>query len=474
MVSTLSPLAVRDDKDDLDHDLDTLRRGLQVASLEQELAQARTALRERTRELALARSAQWLLQATLDATSDGIVTLRFSDSALHYNIAFVEMWGIAEDCLEMLDEETLTRLQMAQVRDPAALRAMIVRRRSDPGSEARDLVELLDGRVLERRVHPKRLHGLTVGVVVTYKDITEAHRAAEQRQREQATLRALLDAIPDPIFFKSPEGIYRGCNQAFAELLGLPPEQILGRVDRELIDRPWAEAVEAVDRNILATLAPSRREEWREYKDGRRELFETVKAPFHDGEGRLLGILGIGRSITQRLHPGHAPETAGTTLPAVPGLAERQGARVLLVEDHELNRELATIVLAEAGFGVDVAPNGRIACEKVRTGHYDVVLMDMQMPVMDGVTATREIRRMPGRQGLPILALTANTMPQDRERCMEAGMNDFIVKPSDPDALLAALVRWIPARRGSAAEPAAERGNAWTGAPSAATAAGWV
>ena len=122
------------------------------------------------------------------------------------------------------------------------------------------------------------------------------------------------------------------------------------------------------------------------------------------------------------------------------------GARALLVEDNDLNQEVATEFLHEVGLEVDVAPDGAVALEKLKTNTYDIVLMDMQMPVMDGLTAAREIRKLPGLRDLPIVAMTANVMAADRERCIDAGMNDHIAKPIDPATLVAKLVQWVRPR----------------------------
>lgn len=128
------------------------------------------------------------------------------------------------------------------------------------------------------------------------------------------------------------------------------------------------------------------------------------------------------------------------------------GAHILLVEDNILNQEVATELLRDAGLVIDVADNGAIAVEKVRSGvHYDAVLMDMHMPVMDGLEATRQIRAMPAFTQLPIIAMTANVMEADRQQCLQAGMNDHIGKPIDPDDLLARLLHWIKRRDFSAA-----------------------
>jgi len=135
-----------------------------------------------------------------------------------------------------------------------------------------------------------------------------------------------------------------------------------------------------------------------------------------------------------------------------PPLAERlaplQGARILLVEDNELNQEVAVGLLSGAGFTIEVAGNGRVALEKVRGASYDLVLMDVQMPEMDGLQAAAEIRRIPGLEDLPILAMTANAMQQDRQACEAAGMNDFISKPVEPEDLWEKLARWLPRQVG--------------------------
>jgi CheY-like chemotaxis protein len=120
-----------------------------------------------------------------------------------------------------------------------------------------------------------------------------------------------------------------------------------------------------------------------------------------------------------------------------------RGARVLLVEDNKINQVVAMGHLEDAELFVDLAENGEVAVRKVRDNDYDIVLMDVQMPVMDGIEATRVIRSDPRFQTLPIIAMTASVLVSDRAMCLEAGMNDHIAKPIDPNQLFGVLLRWI-------------------------------
>jgi len=126
-----------------------------------------------------------------------------------------------------------------------------------------------------------------------------------------------------------------------------------------------------------------------------------------------------------------------------------QGARILLAEDNEINQQVATELLQQAGFIVDVANHGEEAVGKLLSGgQYDCVLMDIQMPVMDGFTATANIREDDRFRELPIVAMTANATVDDRNRSLEAGMNDHVPKPIDPKLLFATLQKWIKPRPG--------------------------
>ena len=935
----------------------------ETEALREELRLAQETLNRQAIELSASRAAGARLFRTLDASTDGMISIQHDDGAMHYNLAFVQMWNLPEDALSSMSREEVLAMQAVQVKDPDFLATRISALDERPEEEDFSIIELRDGRILERYAAPQIVGGKCVGSVVNYRDVTqrvhfeqkmmfhqqvvensgpmlwidrstgtvtyanraacdhlgyrsdeivgmaardfdvhykpenllpleeESHRtgqpvhfetrfirksgtvrnvdvtgfltedgdraiyilaykdtteqkkAARESKRQQALLVALVNSIPDPMVFKNLDGAYIGCNEAFAELSGKPAASIAGATAADIFPPDIARFLEKRDDEVMRLRQPRTSEDPYRYPDGREVLFETVVSPLVDGDSRLLGVVGIGRDITQRkkaqeelqaakrqaedatrmksdflanmsheirtpmnaiigmshlamktdLTPrqrdyigkvqsssqhllgiindildfskveagkldiertdfaldkllenvatlvtdkstakglemvfdvaadvparlvgdslrigqilinyvnnavkytekgeiriavrvqessardvllnfsvtdsgiGLTPEQIGrlfqsfqqgdssttrkyggtglglaissnlarlmggdvgvesrfgegsrfwftvrvdlpesrdndlqpvadlrnrralvvddnenaravltgmlqgmtfnvieagsgrsairtawmaaergepfdivyvdwrmpemdgietarriqalelerppsivmataygreevlrqatavgiesvlikpinasvlfdTTMGALGGqraetrqaaenvapLAERlaavKGTRILLVEDNDINQRVATEILEDAGFVVEIAEHGQAGVEMVRKKPYDLVLMDMQMPVMDGVTATTEIRRDDSYTSLPIVAMTANAMQRDRERCMNAGMNDFVTKPIDPDALCAVLLKWIKPKAAPPASPAA-------------------
>jgi len=128
---------------------------------------------------------------------------------------------------------------------------------------------------------------------------------------------------------------------------------------------------------------------------------------------------------------------------AAPLLHDHGTARILLVEDELINREVSLCLLKEVGVQVDLAEDGVQAVEMAKQAVYNLILMDLQMPNLNGIDATRAIRALPGYAQTPIVAITANAFDKDRKHCLDAGMNDHIAKPFDPDVLLATLNKWL-------------------------------
>jgi signal transduction histidine kinase/DNA-binding response OmpR family regulator/HPt (histidine-containing phosphotransfer) domain-containing protein len=164
----------------------------------------------------------------------------------------------------------------------------------------------------------------------------------------------------------------------------------------------------------------------------RAELFSHLREALANGPGSILTPLAALASAVEQSQP-----FAGVT------------ARILLAEDNITNQEVALGILRKLGLRADAVSDGAQAVKSLEAIPYGLVLMDMRMPVMDGIDATRQIRNPQSavrNHAIPIVAMTANAMQRDRERCLEAGMNDFVPKPISPEAILTVLAKWLPAK----------------------------
>lgn len=209
------------------------------------------------------------------------------------------------------------------------------------------------------------------------------------------------------------------------------------------------------------------------------EALERLFAPFEQADAaisRRFGGTGLGLVITRKLAelmggcaggrsaPGRGSVfwfTAWLSTGIVPAAtaataAQRAedvlrqahaGTRILVVDDEPINREIGRDLLEDAGLRVDLAADGPEAIERIRTTPYAFVLMDMQMPGMDGLECTARMREMPAGATVPIVAMTANAFPEDKARCLAAGMNDFVSKPVDPDVLFEVVLHWLDGGR---------------------------
>lgn len=164
--------------------------------------------------------------------------------------------------------------------------------------------------------------------------------------------------------------------------------------------------------------------------------WQRLALPLRRSELRRC-LLNLSSGMTTTARPG-APRSPAS--PSIPSM------RLLLVEDNRVNQMVASGMLQKMGYEVDLAENGERALDALKRRHYEAVLMDCQMPVMDGYEATRRIRQNPDWQSLPVIAVTANVMQGDREDCLNAGMNDYITKPFDRQGLKTVIERWTNRR----------------------------
>ena len=261
--------------------------------------------------------------------------------------------------------------------------------------------------------------------------------------------RSILHTILDRMTFRvtdAPSGAAALAALEQAEAIGLPFELVF--LDWKMPEMDGLETVRRVRRLGLNRVPPIIMVTAYGYDDIRDEAaaagIETIimkpvtPSTLFDSAITALGSCYL-RSIP-----------AAAVQPRAPA-ALYSGRRVLLVEDNPINQEVATGLLQEGGLEVSCAMNGAEALAMLQAQPYDLVLMDMQMPFMDGLTATRRLREMPALAALPVVAMTANAMQQDRDDCFAAGMNDFIVKPIDPDLMWDVLGRWLPSDAAAAA-----------------------
>ena len=179
---------------------------------------------------------------------------------------------------------------------------------------------------------------------------------------------------------------------------------------------------------------------------GREEIMEQAESAGIDGflikpvnQSVLFNTVleAFGKDSVEGYTPRVKNEFDQTTLAGV------RGAHILLAEDNEINQQVASEILEGAGFFVDIANNGQEAVDMVQANNYDAVLMDIQMPEMDGMEATRVIREMEQFKELPIIAMTAHAMAGDREKSLKIGMQDHLTKPINPQELFIALAQWV-------------------------------
>lgn len=240
------------------------------------------------------------------------------------------------------------------------------------------------------------------------------------RRNTEAMLNFLLENLPAAVCLFAPSCRCRKLNAACASISGVTEQTALDGVPGT--DFPVASGV--LSKKVLRDVLES----------GEPRMFPHSRT---DADGKTVSLISALLEVEQ---PQDRPDRAEPSAATFP---ELMGARVLLAEDNAINRQVANEILQSSGVSVEPAGDGLEAVEKLWEGGYDAVLMDIQMPGMDGLKATQILREYTRFDNLPIIAMTADAMNGDREKSLSVGMQDYIAKPIEPSVLLSTLARWI-------------------------------
>jgi len=275
------------------------------------------------------------------------------------------------------------------------------------------------------------------GVLLPAPDLRNLHvLAADDNERSLNILRGLLE------LFTFNVDVVRNGAEAVAAVEKASPPYDLVILDWKMPDVNGIEAAKKIRAMThlhklpkLLLLSSFGQSEMRHHV-GEKLLDEHISKPFQQSGlfKVIMGLFGKDR--------GDGLSRQGLSFDSQ-AVTKISGAHLLLVEDNELNQLVTRELLERIGISVMVAENGKEALARIPEEDFDGVLMDMQMPVMDGITATQEIRKLQRFQAMPIIAMTANAMQSDQEKCLQAGMNDYISKPIDPEKMLQTLKKWI-------------------------------
>ena len=441
------------------------------------------------------RRSETLQRSTLESTDEGILMIAKDGSVLSVNRRFMELWRVPADLLDAGRDELMLAHVLDQLVSPDAF-LNEVQRLYDSGDEARDTLHFKDGRVFQRFTRALTVGGER-GRIWCFKDISEQARAQAALAEREEIFRSIVAQANDGIvlvdldtssFAEFNDAAFAGLGysrEEFARLTiaDIQAEQSAAEISRNLlaIAKSGAADFETVHRHkdgslrnvwvsnrllslhgrrcvaAIITDITARKQAESELEQHRHHLEELVfsrtvelaqsrdaaeaanraKSTFlsnmsHELRTPMNGVLGMTTMDVAQA------ESARATLARC-----FAGARVLVAEDNPVSQEVTVFLLEDAGLAPEVAADGQEAVDMARASSYALILMDVQMPAVNGLEATRAIRRLPGRSAVPIVAMTADAFDDDRDRSLEAGMNDFIGKPVDHDALWTTVLHWL-------------------------------
>ncbi|WP_234087499.1 ATP-binding protein [Azonexus sp. R2A61] len=420
--------------------IDVTQHKSMLLELEQYRQGLERLVEQRTAELARARDAA---EAASIAKSAFLANMsheiRTPLNAISGMVHLLHRGGVSAQQGERLDKITAASEHLLQI-----INAVLDLSKIEAGKFTLDAQPLCIGEVLENAVGMVSAKARAKQLAIVIEGEALQTRWLGDRTRLQ---QALLNYLSNAVKFTETGGI-----TVSARALREDGEHVVWRFE---VSDSGPGIPPAVQARLFSTFEQADNTTTRRYGGTGLGLAITRKlAELMGGETGVDSVPGKGSRFWMTVRLRRASETGGPG-GALPGDSERvlreryAGTQVLLVEDEPVNREVTLLMLQDAGLQADVAEHGLQAVEMVRRKAYALILMDMQMPVMDGLTATRSIREHGGR--MPIVALTANAFDEDRERCAAAGMNAFLGKPFDPDRLFACLLAQLTATPDSSA-----------------------
>jgi PAS domain S-box-containing protein len=307
--------------------------------------------------------------------------------------------------------------------------------------------------------------GSPTRVILTLTDLTQRRKAEEKQRESEARYRQLVEKAQDIFYRTDIQGRFTYVNPMASRFMDYTEDELLGKHFMELVH---PEHRQRVSEALLDQFRRRLRNTYDEFvavtRDGKALWVGQNVQLLMDGD-RVIGFQAAARDVTERKRVEEALEQERHRLQQIVDAAQPRRPRprpvvsvparprVLVAEDNPINRKVALSMLEHLGYRAEVVVNGLEAVEACARSTYDAVLMDCQMPVLDGLRATAWIRQREGRsRRTPIIALTADTLTEDRQRCFAAGMDDFLSKPVTLAVLRDTLLRWVQAQE----EPAAE------------------